>query len=467
VTPADATAPVLRRIAETFPGSVARLQELLRFPSVGVDPRHEGDTKACAAWLADQLAGIGMEASVRSTGGMPMVVAHDRSAPADAPRLLYYGHYDVQPADPLELWDTPPFEPAIVDGPRGPRVVARGAVDDKGQLMTFVEAIRAWKAVHGTLPVRATVFLEGEEEASSKSLEPFLAANREELAADACVISDTGMLDVDRPAITYMLRGLAYAEVTLHGPSHDLHSGMYGGAVANPINAICRVLAQLHDDQGRVQIPGFYDEVREIAPEEAEAWRGLSFDEAAFLAGAGLDRSTGEEGRSVLERVWSRPTCDVNGIWGGYAGEGSKTVIPAKASAKLSCRLVPDQDPRKVMAGLRRFFDERVPPGCRLEFVEMGTGGAIRVPTDSPFLDAAKTAAAEVFGAAPVLIGCGGSIPVVAAMRRMLGLDTLLVGFGLDDDRVHSPNEKFELVCYRKGIETHAAMLGRFAEVRP
>ncbi|HEX6011787.1 MAG TPA: dipeptidase [Geminicoccaceae bacterium] len=466
MTPADATAPVLHRIAETFPDSVARLQELLRFPSVGVAPRHESDTKACALWLADQLAGIGMEASVRPTPGMPMVVAHDRSAPAGAPRVLYYGHYDVQPADPLELWDTPPFEPAIVDGPRGPRVVARGAVDDKGQLMTFVEALRAWRAVHGALPVRATVFLEGEEEASSKSLEPFLAANRGELAADVCVISDSGMLDVDRPAITYALRGLTYAEVTLHGPSHDLHSGMYGGAVVNPINALCRILGQLHDDQGRIRIPGFYDEVREIAPEEALAWRRIGFDEAAFLAGAGLDRSTGEEGRSVLERVWSRPTCDVNGIWGGYAGEGSKTVIPAKASAKLSCRLVPDQDPRKVMAGLRRFFDERVPPGCRLEFVEMGTGGAIRVPTDSPFLDAAKAAAAEVFGAAPVLIGCGGSIPVVAAMRRMLGLDTLLVGFGLDDDRVHSPNEKFELVCYRKGIETHAAMLGRFAEVR-
>jgi acetylornithine deacetylase/succinyl-diaminopimelate desuccinylase-like protein len=463
--PATDTAPVLRRIDETFAASVTRLEELLRYPSVGVDPKHADDTRACARWLAEQLAGIGMEASVRPTEGMPMVVAHDRSAPEGAPHLLYYGHYDVQPADPLELWESSPFEPTIVEGPRGPRIVARGAVDDKGQVMTFIEAMRAWKAVHGALPVRVTVFLEGEEESSSKSLEPFLLAHRDELRADVCVISDTGMIDVDRPAITYMLRGLVYAEVTLHGPSHDLHSGMYGGAVVNPINALCRILAGLHDDRGRVQVPGFYDGVREIAPEEAEAWRGIGFDEAAFLNGAGLEASTGEAGRSVLERIWSRPTCDINGIWGGYTGEGGKTVIAAKASAKLSCRLVPDQDPAKVMAGLKRYFAERTPEGCRLDFVEMGTGAAIRVPTDSSYLDAAKEAALQVFGVPPVLIGCGGSIPVVASMKRILGLDTLLVGFGLDDDRVHSPNEKFELVCYRRGIETHAAMLAAFAGI--
>jgi acetylornithine deacetylase/succinyl-diaminopimelate desuccinylase-like protein len=455
--------PVLRQIDQGFDASVARLQELLRFPSVGVDPKHEGDTKACARWLAEQLAGLGMEAGVRPTEGMPMVVAHDRTAPGGSPHLLYYGHYDVQPADPLELWASPPFEPTIVEGPRGPRVVARGAVDDKGQLMTFVEALRAWKAVHGSLPVRVTVFLEGEEESSGKSLEPFLEANREELAADVCVISDTGMLDVDKPAITYTLRGMAYAEVTLHGPGRDLHSGIYGGAVVNPLNALCRIVAGLHDEQGRVQVPGFYDDVREIAPEEAQAWQRIGFDEKAFLQAAGLSASQGEAGRSVLERVWSRPTCDLNGIWGGYTGEGGKTVIAAKASAKLSCRLVPDQDPAKVMAGLKRFFEERVPPGCRLDFTDMGTSPAVRVPTDSPFLEAARAAAAEVFGVPPVLIGCGGSIPVVASMKRLLGLDTLLVGFGLDDDQVHSPNEKFELVCYRRGIETHAAMLGRFA----
>lgn len=456
-------APVLGRIDQEFARSVARLQELLRFPSVGVDPAHEADTKACARWLADQLGGLGMDATVRPTEGMPMVVAHDRSAPEGAPHILYYGHYDVQPADPLELWESPPFTPVIVEGPRGPRLVARGAVDDKGQLMTFIEAFRAWKEVHGALPVRVTVFLEGEEESSSKSLEPFLTANRDELRADVCVISDTGMIDVDKPAITYMVRGMAYAEVTLRGPSHDLHSGMYGGAAVNPINALCKIVAELHDAEGRVQIPGFYDEVREVPAAELEAWRNIGFDERAFLAGAGLTVSQGEAGRSVLERVWSRPTCDLNGIWGGYTGEGGKTIIPSHASAKISCRLVPDQDPTKVMEGLRRFFTDRLPPDGRLDFVDMGTGGAIRVPTDSPFLDAAKAAAAEVFGTAPALIGCGGSIPVVAAMKRILGLDTLLVGFGLDDDRVHSPNEKFELICYRRGIETHAAMLARFA----
>mgnify|MGYP002382230883 CR=1 FL=1 len=456
-------APVLHQIDRGFADSLERLKELLRFPSVGVDPAREADTKACAGWLAAQLESIGMEASVRPTEGMPMVVAHDRSAPEDAPHLLYYGHYDVQPADPLELWDSPPFEPVLVEGPHGPRLVARGAVDDKGQLMTFVEAFRAWKAVHGTLPVRVTVFLEGEEESSSVSLEPFLRANRAELLADACVISDTGMLGVDRPAITYMLRGMAYAEVTLHGPSHDLHSGAYGGAVANPLNALCRIVAELHDAEGRVRIPGFYDRVREVSPGELAAWQAIGVDEQAFLAGAGLTVGQGEAGRSLFERVWSRPTCDLNGIWGGYTGEGGKTIIAARASAKLSCRLVPDQDPDQVMADLERFFRERLPPGCRLDFVDMGKGGPIRVPTDSPFLDAAKAALAEVFGREPVLIGCGGSIPVVASIKEILGLDTLLVGFGLDDDRMHSPNEKFELVCYRRGIETHAAMLARFA----
>lgn len=463
--PAAALEPVFRRIDQDFPASVARLQELLRFPSVGTDPRHEADTKACARWLAERLRELGLEADARSTQGMPMVVGHDRSAPEGTPRLLYYGHYDVQPPDPLDLWESPPFEPRIIEGPRGPRVVARGAVDDKGQLMTFLEAFRAWKAVHGSLPVRVTVLLEGEEEASSHSLEPFLAAHRDELMADACVISDTNMLGVDRPAITTRLRGIVYAEVTLHGPSHDLHSGGFGGAVVNPIHALCRIVAQLHDGRHRVQLPGFYDAVRELEPEELESWRRLGFDEAAFLKSVGLPVSTGEEGRSVLERLWSRPTCDLNGIWGGYTGEGAKTVIPAKASAKLSCRLVPDQDPAQVTASLRRFFEERLPPGCRLDFTDMGGGAAVRVPTDSPFLEAARAALTDVFGTPPALIGCGGSIPVVASLKRHLGVDALLVGFGLDDDRPHSPNEKFELACFRRGIESHAVMLARFAEL--
>jgi acetylornithine deacetylase/succinyl-diaminopimelate desuccinylase-like protein len=395
-----------------------------------------------------------------------MVVAHDRSGPADAPHLLYYGHYDVQPPDPLELWQSPPFEPARVEGPHGPRLVARGAVDDKGQLMTWLEALAAWKAVHGRLPVRVSVLIEGEEESSSKSLEPFLLAHREELGADLCVISDTGMLAVDRPAITTMLRGIAYFELRVDGPAHDLHSGMFGGAVVNPIHVLTELLAALHDRDGRVTLPGFYDRVHEPPPEQKAEWAAIPFDERAFLAAAGLERSTGEAGRSLLERLWSRPTMDVNGIWGGYTGEGSKTVIAARAQAKLSFRLVPDQDPREVAGQLRRWLAERTPPGCRIELVEMGLGAPIRVPTGSPHLAAARRALARVFGREPALIGCGGSIPVTASIRRILGMDSLLLGFGLDDDRVHSPNEKFDLVCYRKGILAHAAFLAEAASIR-
>ena len=458
--------PVLAEVERSFERSVERLMELLRIPSVGTDPAFDADTRRAAHWLADRLQAIGLEARVCPTGGQPMVVAHDRSAPAAAPHFLYYGHYDVQPPDPLELWTSPPFEPARVEGPYGPRLVARGAVDDKGQLMTWLEAMVAWKAVHGRLPVRVSVLIEGEEESSSKSLEPFLESHRDELTADLCVISDTGMLAVDRPAITTMLRGIAYFELRIDGPTHDLHSGMFGGAVVNPIHVLSELVAALRDRDGRVTLPGFYDRVLEPSPEQKAAWAAIPFDERAFLAAAGLDRSTGETGRSLLERLWSRPTLDVNGIWGGYTGEGSKTVIPARAQAKLSFRLVPDQDPREVAGQLRRWLAEHVPPGCRFELVEMGLGAPIRVPTDSPYLAAARRALARVFGREPALIGCGGSIPVTASIRRILGMDSLLLGFGLDDDRVHSPNEKFELACYRKGILSHAAFLAEAAGIR-
>jgi acetylornithine deacetylase/succinyl-diaminopimelate desuccinylase-like protein len=309
------------------------------------------------------------------------------------------------------------------------------------------------------------VLVEGEEEAASTSFVPFLEANRDELGADACVVSDTGMLEVDRPAITYMLRGLVYLELKLTGPSRDLHSGMYGGAVPNPINMLCRILGRLHDGRGRVTLPGFYDEVVEVPAGELRAWRESGFDEAAFLAEVGLTRSEGEAGRSLLERIWARPTLDINGIWGGYTGAGSKTVIPSHASAKLSCRLVPDQDPDKVVAALERFVRERLPADCRLELVDHGRGRPVRVATDSPWLKAARKGIEDAFGRPPALIGCGGSIPITMPLREILGLDVLFVGFGLDDDRVHSPNEKFELACYAKGIRTHAAMLARFAEL--
>ena len=404
----------------------------------------------------DNLRSIGFEASVRDTAGQPMVVGHhpgpDR---AGGPHVLYYGHYDVQPVEPLELWLSPPFEPTMVTTERGPRLVARGAVDDKGQLTTWLEALRAWHEVHGAPPVKVSVFLEGEEESGSPSLVPFLEANREELRADVCVVSDTGMWDIDTPAIATMLRGLVYVELTLSGPSRDLHSGMYGGAVPNPLNVLTRVLGQLHDGEGRVRIPGFYDQVREL--EEAQAWAALPFDEAEFLAGAGIRTPQGEAGRSTLERVWSRPTCDINGIWGGYTGPGSKTVIPAQASAKLSCRLVPDQDPQAVLAGLRAFLDARTPPECHWEIEPHGLSPAIRLPADSPYLQAARRALEAVFERPPLMTGMGGSIPAVEAIKRLLGMDSLLVGFGLKDDLVHSPER-----------EVRAALLrGRHAHPHP
>jgi acetylornithine deacetylase/succinyl-diaminopimelate desuccinylase-like protein len=331
--------------------------------------------------------------------------------------------------------------------------------------MTFIEAFRAWKHVHGSLPVNVTVLLEGEEESGSPSLDPFLEAHREELAADACVVTDTGMWDIDTPAITYMLRGLAYVEVTLHGPSHDLHSGMYGGAVLNPINALTKVLADLHNGDGRVQFPGFYDDVRPLAESESKQWEALGYDEQAFLGSAGLTGSVGEAGQSVLERTWSRPTCDVNGIWGGYTGKGAKTVIPAHASAKLSCRLVADQDPQKIFDGIKSFFEERTPPGGSWSFISHGLSPAIRVPTESPYLEAALSGLKRTYGREAVLMGCGGSIPVVGSIQNILGFDSLLVGFALDDDRVHSPNEKFELRCFEMGIKSHAAMLYEFGQL--
>ena len=455
---------VTAQIDRSFAGSVERLKAFLRIPSVGTDPAYAADTRRCAAWLAAQLREIGLVAEVQPTAGMPMVVGHWAGAGPAAPTILYYGHYDVQPADPFELWHSPPFEPVVVEGPRGPRIVARGAVDDKGQVMTWVEALRAWMAAEGRLPVNVKVLVEGEEEAASTSFVPFLEANRDALRADVCVVSDTGMLEVDRPAITYMLRGLVYAEIRLSGPSRDLHSGMYGGAVPNPLNVLVGILAELHDRAGRVTLPHFYDRVGEVPPEELRAWAEAGLDEAAFLAEVGLTRSLGEEGRSLTERIWARPTCDINGIWGGYAGEGSKTVIPATAGAKLSCRLVPDQDPDEVMAALENFVRARLPADIKLEFLDHGRGRPVRVPTGSPWLRAARRGIEDVFGRPPALIGCGGSIPVTAPLREILGVDVLFVGFGLDDDRVHSPNEKFELACYEKGIRTHAAMLARFAE---
>ncbi len=459
--------PVVEALEAGLDGAVQRMCSLLRIPSISTDPAYRDDVCRAARLLTDDLASIGFEARVHETPGHPIIVArHPGPDRGDAAHILYYGHYDVQPPDPLDQWDSPPFEPMIVEGPRGKRVVARGAVDDKGQLMTFIEAFRAWTAAHGTLPIKVTVLLEGEEESGSPSLDPFLEAHRDELAANVCVVSDTGMWDIRTPAVTYMLRGLVYIDVTLHGAAHDLHSGMYGGAVVNPANELTRILGELKDDRRVVQIPHFYDDVRELSARERDQWSRLNFDEAAFLDSAGLKTPVGEAGRSTLERTWSRPSCDVNGIWGGYTGDGAKTVIPARASAKVSCRLVAEQDPVRIHAHLLEFFEQRTPPDCRWVFKAHGCSPAARIPTESPYLEAALAALQETFERQPVLIGCGGSIPLVGSIQRILGFDSLLVGFGLDDDRVHAPNEKFELRCFEMGMKSHAAMLSRFAAVK-
>ncbi len=458
---------VLRRLEDSMDDARERLFSILRIPSVSAQPAHAADCAAAAEWFRDQLSALGFEASVRPTPGHPVVLAHHPGPGGGpgggAPHVLFYGHYDVQPAEPLELWRSPPFEPVMAPGPNGPQVVARGAVDDKGQVMMFVEACRAWHASTGGLPVRVTVLLEGEEEVGSVNLDAFLEANRAELAADMALISDTGMWDAETPALTTRLRGMVYTQVTITGPDRDLHSGGYGGSAINPINVLTRILGALHDADGRVQVPGFYDAVRPVPPELAARWASLGFDEGAFLAAVGLSAPAGERGVPALERLWARPTADVNGIWGGYTGHGSKTVIASQASAKVSFRLVPAQDPQAVWTAYQSFVRDRLPEGAKAEFEAFGLAPGIEAPSESRWMRAASAALEDEFGRAPVLIGSGGSIPVVGSLKALLGLDTVLMGFGLDDDQTHSPNEKFDWACFRHGARSHVRLLGRLA----
>jgi acetylornithine deacetylase/succinyl-diaminopimelate desuccinylase-like protein len=474
-TPQPQLEQVLSLLDAEFDPAVERLCDLLRIPSISTDPAFAAQTRAAGLWLVEDLRSMGFNADLMETAfdghaGHPMVVAHHEGPPGYVgPRVLYYGHYDVQPPDPLDLWESGPFEPVVRPSAHGQKVIARGAVDDKGQVMTFLEAFRAWNQVAGGPPVPVTVLIEGEEESGSASFDPFLKAHAEELACDVAVVSDTGMWDVRTPAITSMLRGLVYIEAVLRGPSRDLHSGVYGGTLVNPCNALCGVLGQLHDRdgrEGRVAIPGFYDAVKELDEGRRRDWAALEFDERDFLAEVGMETPFGEPGRSTIERMWSRPTCDINGMYGGYTGKGAKTVIGSFAAAKISCRLVPDQDPAVIRAALEGFLRERTPPDCRWEFHQHGGSPAIQVCTDSIFLKAATRGLERAYGRTPVLMGSGGSIPAVGSMKRLLGVDSLLVGFGLEDDRVHSPNEKFELECFRGGMKSHAAMLAEFAALR-
>ena len=454
------TAQVLARAEQDFPQAVQRWLDWLKIPSISANPAHDPDCQTAAEFCARELAAMGFSVEILPTPGQPVVLAHHAGPGGTAPHLLYYGHYDVQPADPLELWDADPFDPQIVDGPHGKRVVARGAVDDKGQVATWLAAFRAWFDTTGGMPARITVLLEGEEEIGSPNLEPFIVANRDRLAADIAVISDTNQWDIDTPALTASVRGMAYMEVILKGSSRDLHSGMYGGSALNAINALTRALGQIHDEQGRVQIPGFYDGVDDVSEIQKAAWQKLGFSEHDFLGEIGLSVPAGEKDRSALERLWARPTADINGIWGGYQGPGSKTVIAAEAGAKISFRLVPGQDPAHIMAGFRQFMAEHVPADAKLSFIEHASAPGLAIETANRFVTAASQALEAEFHRKPALIGCGGSIPVVEGFRRVLGIDSLMMGFGLADDKPHSPNEKFEMACFRHGIHSHVRFLG-------
>jgi acetylornithine deacetylase/succinyl-diaminopimelate desuccinylase-like protein len=453
---------VLEQVDAGKEAALARLFELIGIRSISTDPAFAGECRRAADWLAKELTGIGFKAEVRPTAGHPMVVAHAKASRRDAPHVLFYGHYDVQPVDPLDLWESDPFGAKIVDAPTGKQIFGRGAADDKGQLMTFVEACRAYHATGG-LPCDVTILFEGEEETGSPSLPDFLAANKKELQADLMLVCDTGMWDRTTPAITTMLRGLVLEEVTVRAAKRDLHSGLYGGAAVNPIHVLSRIVADLHDDKGRIAVPDFYDGVVELPDDVAEQWRNLKFDEREFLGEVGLSVPAGEADRSVLEQIWSRPTCDVNGIFGGYTLKGSKTVLPAEATAKFSFRLVGKQNPEKIAANFREFVRARLPQDCRAEFVSHGASPALQLPFGSEALSRARRALAAEWGKEPVMAASGGSIPIVGSFKRDLKMDSLMVGFGLDDDRVHSPNEKYELSSFQKGARSWARILAALA----
>ena len=462
---AQALPAVLDRIDADLDTSLDRLFDLLKIQSISTDPAYKQQCRDAAESVAKDLESVGFEANLRPTDGHPVVVAKSGNGRRDnAPRVLFYGHYDVQPVDPLNLWETPPFAPRIATGPDGRKmIVARGASDDKGQLMTFVEACRAFKAVTGTLPLPITLMIEGEEECGSNHLFGFLKDNAAELRQDLALVCDTSMWDARTPAITTSLRGLVYEEVRVTCADRDLHSGIFGGAAQNPLRVLARILGALHDKNGRVTIPGFYEGVKELPAAVKADLQRLKLSAKEFLGGVGLKEPAGEKNRMLIEQITTRPTAEINGLVGGYTGDGAKTVIPSQAIAKVSFRLVAGQDPKTIRDGFRAFVRARLPADAKVAFTNFGMAPAIALPFDNPALARTREALSAEWGRKAVTVGEGGSIPIVADFKRVLGMDTILVGFALDDDRVHSPNEKYDLTSFHKGTRSWARILAALA----
>ena len=449
--------PVLARIDADLPVAIERLFGLLRIPSISTDPAFKADCDRAADWLVEDLRSMGIDASKRATPGHPMVVGH---VDGEGPHLLFYGHYDVQPVDPLDLWDNPPFEPRIEETPNGKVIRGRGTSDDKGQLMTFVEACRAWKAVHGKLPCKITFFLEGEDESGSPSLIPFMEENAAELKSDIAFICDTSMVSPGVPSIASQLRGMLKDEFTLTGPRIDLHSGHYGGPALNPLAEIARIVAALHDDHGRVTVPGFYEGVYEISDNLRAQWNACGFDGETYLNSVGFTQSHGEAGYSTLELQWARPTLEINGLWGGYQGAGSKTVIPSKAHCKFTCRLVGDQDPDVLRERIRAHVQSLLRPDCKIKWdTDLEGSPAPVMNTERPEFERARKALSDEWNREAVLVGMGGSIPIAGFFKSVLGMDAMLIGYANDDDAIHSPNEKYDVESFHKGIRSWARIL--------
>jgi len=441
---------------------VEELKEFLRIPTVSADPTCKPHLQRGAEFVHRQFSDMGFKSEIVPTSGHPIVYAESLNAPG-APTVVVYGHYDVQPADPLDLWTTPPFEPTLRDG----CLYARGATDDKGQFFTHLKSAQAWLGSVGKLPVNLKYVIEGEEEVGSNNLEDFLKARKDQLKADVAVISDTSQYAPNQPAITYGLRGILAVEIAVTGPKKDLHSGVFGGAVANPVTGLAKLVASLHDDQGRVRIPGFYDDVVALTEAERKQFQELGFDEAGFKAELGIAEVFGEAGFSTNERRWARPTCEVNGMFGGYTGVGPKTIVPSKATVKITCRLVPAQDPAKLTNALHQYLKSQCPPSLSFEFQSYHGCPAFVFDPNSPYIGAASDAIKESWGVDRVrLIREGGSIPVVQTFKDVLNLDTLLLGWGQNTDNLHSPNEHFSVADFHRGIKASALLWQKLAEMK-